>query len=40
MNGMGSKGALLAPWLSAHLADHLDSKSELSKEVDIRRFNT
>lgn len=37
-NGMGTKGALLAPYWAAHLADHLLEQTPLDPEVDIRRF--
>ncbi len=37
-NGLGSKGYMLAPYLSAHLYQHIFSKIELMKEVDVRRY--
>ncbi len=36
-NGLGSKGALLAPWLARHLADHLISGTPLDSEIDCHR---
>jgi glycine oxidase len=37
--GLGSRGALLAPWCAQHLADHLLHGKPLDPEVDIARFN-
>jgi len=38
-NGLGSKGALHAPWCAARLADHLLDGAPLDPEVDLaRRF--
>ncbi|NOT74744.1 MAG: FAD-binding oxidoreductase [Cyclobacteriaceae bacterium] len=37
-NGLGTKGVSLAPYLAQHLADWLEGKIELSKEVNIFRF--
>ncbi|PHK99757.1 FAD-dependent oxidoreductase [Neolewinella marina] len=37
-NGLGTKGASLAPLVSAWLADHLDHGAPLPAEVDVRRF--
>lgn len=34
-NGLGTKGALLAPYWAAHLADHLMAGTALAAEVDI-----
>ncbi len=36
-NGLGTKGALLAPYWAAHLADHLLAGTALDREVDVRR---
>ena len=38
-NGLGTKGVLLAPYFANHFADHLLGKSELLKEVDVKRFH-
>lgn len=38
-NGMGTKGALLAPYWAEHLAGHLLNKTPLDPAVDIRRFD-
>lgn len=35
-NGLGSKGALHAPWFAKTLADHLVAGTALPKEIDIR----
>ncbi len=37
-NGLGTKGALLAPFWAAHLADHILEGKALDREVDIQRF--
>ena len=38
LNGLGSRGALLAPWCATHLADHLLNGAQLDPEVDLARF--
>jgi glycine/D-amino acid oxidase-like deaminating enzyme len=37
-NGLGTKGSSLAPYFADHFTDYLLGKSELMKEVDIKRF--
>jgi len=37
-NGLGTKGVSLAPFFSAQLADWLEGKGVLNKEVNIERF--
>lgn len=37
-NGLGTKGASLAPYWATHLADHLIAGTPLDPEVDIKRF--
>ncbi|HOY05386.1 MAG TPA: FAD-dependent oxidoreductase [Saprospiraceae bacterium] len=37
-NGLGTKGALLAPYWANHMADHLLQGTSLDPAVDIRRF--
>ncbi len=37
-NGMGTKGASLAPYFAHHFVSHLEDGTELDKEVDIKRF--
>ena len=37
-NGLGTKGASLAPYFAARLVDFLEAAAELPPEVDIRRF--
>lgn len=39
-NGLGSKGASLAPEMSRLLVDHLLQGTELDEEIDIRRFRS
>lgn len=39
LNGLGSKGALLGPWLAKLIADHiLENTSILPQETDINRY--
>jgi len=37
-NGLGTKGVMLAPYLSQHFVESLFDKKELFSEVDIKRF--
>jgi glycine/D-amino acid oxidase-like deaminating enzyme len=37
-NGLGTKGALLAPFWAEHLAEHLLEGKPLDEAVDVRRF--
>lgn len=37
-NGLGSRGAMIAPYFAKHFADHLLEGKALPAEVDIRRF--
>jgi glycine oxidase len=36
INGLGSKGSVQAPWLAAHLLDHLSEAQPLDPQVDLR----
>jgi glycine/D-amino acid oxidase-like deaminating enzyme len=38
LNGLGSRGVLLAPWYAQHLAAHLFDGAALDPEVDVARF--
>jgi len=38
-NGLGTKGALLAPFWAEHFAEHLLEGKPLDVEVDVRRFD-
>jgi glycine oxidase len=38
VNGLGSKGALLAPWLAVQWAQHLQGKIPFDSAVDVARF--
>lgn len=38
LTGLGSRGALLAPWCATHLAEHLIDGKALDAEVDVARF--
>jgi glycine/D-amino acid oxidase-like deaminating enzyme len=37
-NGLGTKGVSLAPFFAVHLADWLEGKTELPREVNMERF--
>lgn len=37
-NGLGARGALLAPWCAEHLVDHMIHGSPLDPEVNVARF--
>jgi glycine/D-amino acid oxidase-like deaminating enzyme len=37
-NGLGAKGALMAPFLAKHFAAHLTTESMIDEEVSIARF--
>ena len=37
-NGLGSRGALQAPYCAEKLVNHLDNASEVPEEISIRRF--
>lgn len=38
-NGLGSKGALLAPWCAAHFVAHLQQNTPIDPELDVQRFD-
>lgn len=38
LNGLGSKGTLLAPFLAQHFVQHLVNDEVLLKDVDVKRF--
>lgn len=38
LNGLGTRGLLMAPLLSKWLLDHIEDGKKLAEEVDIRRF--
>lgn len=40
LNGMGTRGTMLAPAMVVELYNHLENGAMLDKEVDIARFNT
>lgn len=39
LNGLGSRGVMLAPWCAQHLVDHLFHHAPLDPEVDILRWD-
>jgi glycine oxidase len=40
LNGLGSRGVLLAPWCARHLIEHLFDGEPLDPEVSVARFGT
>lgn len=38
LNGLGTKGVSLAPWMASHLVDHLLTGTVLPEDVNISRF--
>ena len=38
-NGLGTKGANLAPWMSEHMAGYVLGNNQLDRDVDIKRFS-
>ncbi len=38
LNGMGSRGVMIAPYISIQLFNHIENNSELTSEIDIKRF--
>jgi hypothetical protein len=38
LNGLGTKGYLLAPWCVQHLCDHIFENMPLLPDVDLKRF--
>lgn len=38
INGLGSKGALLAPWLAQQWTKHLKTGAPFDRAIDVRRF--
>ena len=38
LNGLGTKGYLLAPWCVQHLCDHIFENKPLLHDVDLKRF--
>ena len=37
LNGLGSRGGMIAPWCAIHLVEHLFDGRDLDPEVDLRR---
>jgi glycine/D-amino acid oxidase-like deaminating enzyme len=38
LNGLGSKGTSLVPFLAQHFAEHLVNDEVLLKDMDVKRF--
>ena len=38
LNGMGSRGVMIAPFIAHKLFGHIENKKELDREIDIKRF--
>ena len=39
LNGLGTRGVMIAPTVSKNLYNHLEKGEELDKEIDIKRFS-
>lgn len=39
-NGLGSRGAMIAPWCAQHLIEHLFDERPIDPEVDLARFSS
>ncbi|MBT8254227.1 MAG: FAD-dependent oxidoreductase, partial [Bacteroidia bacterium] len=39
LNGLGSRGVLIAPFAAGILFDHLENETPLPEEIDISRFS-
>ena len=39
LNGLGTRGVMIAPTVAKNLYNHLENEEELDKEIDIRRFS-
>ena len=38
LNGLGTRGVLLGPYLANQLFNHIENKDDLPKEIDIKRY--
>ncbi|MGX7667016.1 NAD(P)/FAD-dependent oxidoreductase [Flavobacterium pedocola] len=38
LNGLGTRGVMLGPWLAKELFEHLEYGSELDNQIDVKRF--
>ncbi|CAL2103470.1 FAD-dependent oxidoreductase [Tenacibaculum sp. 190130A14a] len=38
LNGLGTRGVMIAPTVAKNLLNHLENNQELDKEIDIKRF--
>jgi len=38
LNGLGTRGVMLGPWLAKELFEHLESGAELDPQIDVKRF--
>jgi hypothetical protein len=39
LNGMGTRGTLLAPQMTEYLYEHIENSAKIDKEADVRRFD-
>lgn len=39
LNGLGTRGVMIAPWAANELFNHLEKGAQLDKEINITRFN-
>jgi glycine oxidase len=38
LNGLGTRGVMLGPFMAKTLYDHIESNKSIPKEIDIKRF--
>ena len=39
LNGLGTRGVMIAPYVSKQLFDFIEDEKPLEKEINISRFN-
>ena len=39
LNGLGSRGVMIGPYVAQQLYDFIENESELDPEIDLRRFD-
>lgn len=38
LNGLGTKGVMMGPWLASHLSEHIKCQAPLLPETDVKRY--
>ena len=39
LNGLGTRGVMIAPYVADQLFNYIENKQELAKEISIERFH-